>query len=117
MDISFNLTPQQFIVDGNPFELTAKFDDRDVTVISRVVMEDGIYKLVIKGDYKRSSTCKISLSDPRVELTLDEMQEIASRSLQVVIPKFIFEDYPESLKKVAKAQAKAAADAVEKTPE
>ncbi len=100
MDISCNLTPQQFIVEGNAFELTAKFDDRDVTIISRVVMENGIYQLVITGDYERSSTCKISLSDPRVDLTLDEMQDIARRSMQVVIPKFIFEDYPDSLKKV-----------------
>ena len=117
MDISCNLTPQQFIVEGNAFELTAKFDDRDVTIISRVVMEEGIYQLVIKGDYKRSSTCKISLSHPDVELTLDEMQNIASRSMQVVIPKFIMEDYPDSLKKVAEDEAKAAADAVEEKPE
>ena len=101
MDISCNLTPQQFIVEGNAFELTAKFDDRDVTIISRVVMEDGVYQLVIKGDYERSSMCKISLSHPDMELTLGEMQDIASRSMQVVIPKFILEDYPDSLKKVA----------------
>ena len=100
MDISCNLTPQQFIVEGNALELTSKFDDKDVTIISRVVMEDGIYQLVIKGDYERSSMCKISLSHPDVELTLDEMQDIARRSMQVVIPKFIFEDYPDSLKKV-----------------
>ena len=115
MDISCNLTPQQFIVEGNAFELTAKFDDRDVTIISRVVMEDGVYQLVIKGDYERSSMCKISLSHPDMELTLDEMQDIASRSMQVVIPKFIMEDYPDSLKKVAEDEA--AADAVEETPE
>ena len=117
MEINFTLTPKEFIEDGNPFALTAKFDDRDVTVNSHVVMEDGIYKLVIKGDYKRSGTCKISLSHPDMELTLDEMQAIASRSMQVVIPKFIFEDYPESLKKVAEDEAKAAADAVEEMPE
>ena len=115
MDISCNLTPQQFIVEGNAFELTAKFDDRDVTIISRVVMEDGVYQLVIKGDYERSSMCKISLSHPDMELTLGEMQDIASRSMQVVIPKFILEDYPDSLKKVAEDEA--AADAVEETPE
>jgi hypothetical protein len=108
MDISCNLTPQQFIMDGNAFELTAKFDDRNVTIISRVVMEDGVYQLVIKGDYERSSMCKISLSHPDVELTLGEMQDIASRSMQVVIPKFILEDYPDSLKKVAEDEAKVA---------
>jgi hypothetical protein len=113
MDISCNLTPQQFIVEGNAFELTAKFDDRDVTIISRVVMEDGVYQLVIKGDYERSSMCKISLSHPDMELTLGEMQDIASRSMQVVIPKFIMEDYPDSLKKVAEDEAKAAEETSE----
>jgi hypothetical protein len=113
--INITLTPQQFIVEGKPFAFTAKFDDSDVSIISKVVMEDNIYKLVIKGDYKRSGECTISISDPDVELTLDEMQDIASRSMQVVIPKFIFEDYPESLKKVAEDEA--AADAVEETSE
>ena len=101
MEIKCTLTPQEFIVEGKPFKLTANFDDRDVSIISRVVKKDDIYTLVIKGDYKRSSECTISLSDPRVDLTLDEMQDIARRSMQVVIPKFIFEDYPDSLKKVA----------------
>ena len=80
-------------------------------------MEGGIYKLVIKKiDYKRSGTCIISLSHPDVELTIDEMGSIASRSIRSCYSKFIFEDYPESLKKVAEDEAKAAADAVEEMP-
>ena len=100
MKINCTLTPQQFIVEGKPFKLTASFDDRDVSIISRVIKEDNIYKLVIKGDYKRSSECEIILSDPDVELSLDQIQELASRTMQVCIPNFLFEDYPESLKKV-----------------
>lgn len=101
MEIKFTLTPQEFIVEGKPFKLTANFDDRDVTIISKVVKEDDIYKLVIKGDYKHSSECTITLSQPDIDLSLDDMQEFAIRSMQVVIPKFIMEDYPDSLKKVA----------------
>lgn len=96
----FNITPQEFIVEGKPFKSKAQFDDRDVTIISKVVKEDDIYKLVIKGDYKRSSECTITLSQPDIDLSLDDMQEFAIRSMQVVIPKFIMEDYPDSLKKV-----------------
>jgi hypothetical protein len=99
MKINCTLTPQQFIVEGAPFKFTAKFDDGNVTIISKVVKEDDIYKLVIKGDYKNSTTCTIILSHPGV--SLDDIQEVALRSMQVVIPKFIFEDYPDSLKKVA----------------
>ena len=103
MDIT--LTPQEFIVEGKPFKLTASFDDRDVSIISRVIKEDNIYKLVIKGEYQRSGECIIPISDPNIEMSLDEIQEIASRSMQVVVPEFIFKDYPDSLKKVAEDEA------------
>ena len=117
MKVNCTLTPQEFIVEGKPFKLTASFDDRDVSIISRVVKKDNIYTLVIKGEYKRGGKCKISLSDPDVVMELEEMQELAVRSMQVVIPEFIFKDYPESLKNVAEDEAKAAADAVEETSE
>ena len=108
----FNITPQQFIVEGKPFKSTAQFDDRDVTIVSKVVKEDDIYKLVIKGDYTRSSECTITLSQPDIDVSLDDMQEFAIRSMQVVIPKFIMEDYPDSLKKVAEDEAADEAKAV-----
>ena len=73
MKINCTLTPQEFIVEGKPFKLTANFDDRDVSIISRVVKKDNIYTLVIKGDYKRSSECEISLSHPDVVMELEEM--------------------------------------------
>lgn len=98
MKINCTLTPQEFIVEGKPFKLTAQFDDGDVTIISKVVKKDDIYKLVIKGDYKRSSECIITLS--HTDVSLEEMQELALRSMQVVIPEFIFKDYPDSLKNV-----------------
>jgi len=98
--MEINLTPQQFIVEGTPFKSTAQFDDKDVTIISKVVKEDDVYKLVIKGDYKNSTTCTIILSQPDIDVSLDDIQEFAVRSMQVVIPKFIFEDYPDSLKAV-----------------
>ena len=98
--MEINLTPQQFIVEGMPFKSIAQFDDGNVTIISKVVKEDDVYKLVIKGDYKNSTTCTIILSQPDIDVSLDDIQEFAIRSMQVVIPKFIFEDYPDSLKKV-----------------
>ena len=98
--MEINITPREFIVEGKPYKSTAQFDDANVTIISKVVKEDDVYKLVIKGDYKNSTTCTIILSQPDIDVSLDDIQEFAIRSMQVVIPKFIFEDYPDSLKKV-----------------
>ena len=64
---------------------------------------------MIKGEYKHGNECKISLSDPDVVMELEEMQELALRSMQVVVPEFIFKDYPDSLKKVAADEAAAEA--------
>ena len=71
-----------------------------------------LYNLIIKGNYKRGSSVTIAIGNN--ESTTEGMYIIAKQCMDEYIPHFLFEDYPESLKKVAEDEAKAAAKAAKK---
>jgi hypothetical protein len=105
MDIenSFNLTPKQFIEDGLSFTMIINFEEGDykISVTSIVTKDNGIYKLVIKGDYPRGSSVSITLSHKNLNFTTDQKMSMAMKCMTEYITLFVTEDYPTSLKKVA----------------
>ena len=58
MDLDFSkfidLPPDKFIKGERPFEFVTKFENSntEISVLSYVKLEDGIYKLIIKGNYE-----------------------------------------------------------------
>ena len=96
-----DLVPEKFINQGQVFDFTTKFEEGDtnISVISNVIQEDGIYKLIIKGNYKRGSTAKVSIGNQNS--SIEQMYTIATKSMQEIIAYMITKDYPDSLKKVA----------------
>lgn len=100
---NFNLTPEQFIQNGVPFTMIVGFkeDDVKISITSRVMKEDCIYKLIIKGDYPRGSSVHITLSHKDLNFTIDQMMQMAMKCMTEYITLFVTQDYPESLKKVA----------------
>lgn len=102
MNIKNPHSPEEFILEGKKFEFCMKFkeDDTIISVVSNVIQEDGIYKLIIKGNYKRGSTAKVSIGNQNS--STEQMYIIASTSMEKIIPYMITNDYPESLKKLSK---------------
>ena len=105
MDIenSFHLTPKQFIEDGLSFTMIINFEEGDykISVTSIVIKDNGIYKLVIKGDYPRGSSVSITLSHKNLNFTTEQKMSMAMKCMTEYITLFVTQDYPESLKKVA----------------
>ena len=99
-------TPEEFINDGIVFNLCLQNSSKtkEISVISQIKKEGGVYKLIIKGNYKRGSSITIEIGNN--ESTVDNMYKIAKGCMDQYIPPFLFEDYPESLKKVAKDKAR-----------
>jgi hypothetical protein len=106
VDFDFNLTPEQFITNGQSFTVEVAFDDVTISVVSYTKKEDDIYNLYIKGDYPRGSSVKISLSHPEMNFSIVEMWNMAQEHLSTYVPLFITQDYTVSLKKVAQDKAK-----------
>jgi hypothetical protein len=100
-----DLVPENFINEGQVFEFTAKFEDTNISVLSNVIQEDGIYQLIIKGNYKRGSTATVSIGNQNS--SIEQMYIIATTSMQEIIPYMVTNDYPESLRKVAEDEKKA----------
>lgn len=105
MDIKnkFNLTPEQFIEDGIPFTIVFGFqeDNVKISVTSRVIKDEGIYKLVIKGDYPRGSSVSITLSHKNLNFTIHQKMSMAMKCMTEYTTLFVTEDYPTSLEKIA----------------
>ena len=100
-----DLVPEKFINEGQVFEFTAKFEDTNISVVSNIIQEDGIYKLIIKGNYKRGSKAEVSIGNQNS--TIEQMYIIATTSMSEIIPYMITNDYPDSLRKVAEDEKKA----------
>ena len=103
----FNLTPDEFIKKGKVFEFITKFEKgkTSISVLSSVTLDsDGIYKLIINGNYKRGSSVEVSIGNQTS--TIENMYLIATTSMKEIIPILITRDYPDSLKKVAEDEAK-----------
>jgi hypothetical protein len=103
----FNLTPDEFIKKGKVFEFITKFEKgkTSISVLSSVTLDsDGIYKLIINGNYKRGSSVEVSIGNQTS--TIENMDLIATTSMKEIIPILITRDYPDSLKKVAEDEAK-----------
>ena len=101
-----DLVPEKFINEGQVFDFVTKFEEGDtnISVVSKVIQEDGIYKLIIKGNYKRGSTAIVSIGNQNS--TLEQMYIIATTSMSEIIPVMVTKDYPESLIKVAEDEKK-----------
>ena len=103
----FNLTPDEFIKKGKIFEFITKFEKgtTSISVLSSVTLENnGIYKLTIKGNYKRGSSFEVLIGNQIS--TIENMYLIATTSMEEIIPILITRDYPDSLIKVAEDKAK-----------
>jgi len=102
-----DFTPEDFI-NGLVFNLCIQNSSKtkEISVLSQVKKEDGVYKLIINGNYKRGSSVTIAIGNNKS--TTEGMYIIAKKYMDEYIPHFLFEDYPKSLKKVAKDEAKAA---------
>lgn len=102
-----DLVPEKFINEGQVFEFVTKFEkgDTNISVVSNVIQENGIYKLIIKGNYKRGSTAEVSIGNQNS--SIEQMYIIATTSMSEIIPIMITEDYPDSLRKVAEDEKKA----------
>lgn len=101
-----DMTADEFINQGKKRVYAFKWTDRTISVsthVEKTVREDGfvLYKLIIKGNYLRASSVKITLSHPALENTVDSMWQRVGVMVADYLPQFIFEDYPDSLKKVA----------------
>jgi len=109
---TFNYSPEDFIENGKIFTIIFGFEQGDTKiVINNHVVKDGEKRtLVIKGDYERSSTVKIPLNHHNNQILnkidLNKMIEIAKKYMITLSEKFVTEDYPSSLKKVAEDRAK-----------
>ena len=105
-----DFTPEEFI-NGLVFNLCIQNSSKtkEISVLSQVKKQDTLYNLIIKGNYKRGSSVTIAIGNN--ESTTEGMYIIAKKCMDEYIPHFLFEDYPESLKKVAEDEAKAAAAA------
>jgi len=103
-----NFTPEEFI-NGVVFNLCIQNSSKtkEISVLSQVKKEDTLYKLIIKGNYKRGSSVTIAIGNN--ESTTEGMYIIAIKCMDEYIPHFLFEDYPESLKKVMEDEAAKAA--------
>ena len=104
----FHLTPDEFVKKGKVFEFITKFEKTTTTisVLSSVTLENnGIYKLIINGNYKRGSSVTISIGDQNS--TIENMYLIAITSMKEIITMLITRDYPDSLIKVAEDKANA----------
>ena len=53
VDFDFNLTPEEFITNNKKFVVQFNFKDVEISIVSQVKIEDGIYNLYIKGNYPR----------------------------------------------------------------
>jgi hypothetical protein len=114
MDIlgTFTYSPEEFIENGNIFTIEFGFEQGDTKiVINNHVEKDGEKRtLVIKGAYERSSTAIVPLNHHNNQILekidLNHMFEIAKKYMITLTKKFVTEDYPESLKKVAEDRAK-----------
>ena len=110
MDLDFSkcidLPPDKFIKGERPFEFVTKFENSntEISVLSYVKLEDGIYKLIIKGNYERGSTAIISIGN--INSTIKQMYEIAVVCMKETIPIMVTKDYPDSLKKVEEDRKK-----------
>lgn len=103
----FNLTPDEFIKKGKVFKFITKFEKgkTSISVLSSVTLDsDGIYKLIINGNYKRGSSVEVSIGNQTS--TIENMYLIAVTSMEEIIPILITRDYPDSLIKVAEDKAK-----------
>ena len=102
-----DFTPEEFI-NGVVFNLCIQNSSKtkEISVLSQVKKQDMLYNLIIKGNYKRGSSVTIAIGNN--ESTTEGMYIIAKQCMDEYIPHFLFEDYPESLKKVAKDEEKAA---------
>ena len=96
------LDKKNFIKNGQKFELCVSFEkgDTNISILSYVEFQDEIYKLHVKGNYPKGSTAIISIGNKNS--TLERMYAIAIVSMKEYIPIMVTEDYPESLKKIAK---------------
>ena len=95
-----DFTPEEFI-NGLVFNLCIQNSSKtkEISVLSQVKKQDTLYNLIIKGNYKRGSSVTIAIGNN--ESTTEVMYIIAKQCMDEFIPHFLFEDYPESLKKVA----------------
>jgi len=103
----FDLTPDEFIKKGKVFEFITNFEKGTtrISVLSSITLDhDGIYKLIINGNYKRGSSVTISIGNQNS--TIENMYLIAITSMKEIIPTLITKDYPDSLIKVAEDAAK-----------
>jgi len=103
-DFDFNLTPKEFITNGQKFIVQFNFNDVKVSIVSHVKIEDNIYNLYIKGTYQRSSELKAGLCP--ANYNVKDVYNMASIFIEKYIPVFLTEDYPNSLKKIAKDKEK-----------
>lgn len=102
MDLTnFDFTPEQFILEGRPYNFTVKWQcGTNISILCYVKQDkDDNYYLYIKGNYPNGGKLKISLSHPDRKFTLYEMLSIAKISIEESIWIMIKEDYPRSLKK------------------
>ena len=113
MDVlgTFTYSAEEFIENGNIFTIEFGFEQGDTKiVINYNVEKDGEKRtLIIKGAYERSSTAKVPLNHHNQileKVNLNHMFEIAKEYMVTLTPRFVTEDYPESLKKVAEDRAK-----------
>ena len=107
---TFNISAVDFIENGETFTVVFGFEDDDTKIAINNYIEKNDEKrtLVIKGDYQRSSITKIPLNHHEnkilEQIDLNHMFEIAKVYMIKLIPKFLNEDYPESLKKEAESK-------------
>ena len=109
LDQYIDFTPEEFIKEARRFNLCIqnKSKTKEISVLSQVKKQDTLYNLIIKGNYKRGSSVTIAIGNN--ESTTEGMYIIAKKCMDEYIPHFLFEDYPESLKKVAEDEAAATA--------
>ena len=105
MDLrNFNLSANDFIDGGKIFDFRINWEkgNTEISILSYVEKNyDDIYVLIVKGNYQRGSTVKVTLTHPKSNLTKEEMLLVAKTSMLEIIPFMVKNDYPESLIKVA----------------
>ena len=106
MNTTLTITPTNFIENGESVLFEFSFSDHKIPISCKVVKEpekNGFvqYKLIVKGEYRRGSTAKITLnhSDIYPDNVGTKMQ-MAQIMISEIIPEFITKDYPDSLEKI-----------------
>jgi hypothetical protein len=94
------LTAQEFIGDGKIFICKLKSNETIVSVSSYVTKKADIYSLHVTGDYEHGGSVVIEIGDKN--MSIDDTYTVAQTCLLEFIPLLITEDYPLSLKKIAR---------------